>query len=148
MFQLYLHDMSEFTKLGVAGDGKYEFDQEIIEAYFREAQHFPYFILHENDIAGFALVRKYPYDKSVLDMGQFFVLRKHARKGVGQRAFELCLQKHPGEWQVRILPQNLPAQSFWKATISKLTGNEFSSRTADYQVHKMNFLSFSYPGMT
>lgn len=71
MSQLYLHDMSVFTKLGVSSHGKYEFDQEIIDVYFQEAQHFPYFINCEGEIAGFALVRQYPYDRDLLNLDQF-----------------------------------------------------------------------------
>ncbi|KZL24072.1 GNAT family N-acetyltransferase [Pseudovibrio sp. Ad37] len=143
MFQLYLYDMSKYMHWPVSASGGFEFDENIVLAYFREAAHHPYFIMQAGEIAGFALVRQYPYDTTLIDMGQFFVLGKFTRQGLGQAALKACLKLHPGDWQVRVLPKNTGALAFWTKTISDLTNAAYETRSSDYQGTEMTFLHFS-----
>ncbi|KZL16743.1 hypothetical protein PsAD2_03360 [Pseudovibrio axinellae] len=143
LFQLYLYEMSKSVGLEVADNGKFDYDPEIINAYFNRPEHHPYFILHNNRLAGFALVRRYPHDTRLIDMGQFFVLRAHMRQGVGRAAFDLCVRAHAGQWQVRVLPENVPAQTFWKSAVSELTGGTYAHETSSYQGKDMIFITFA-----
>ncbi|GAB3516324.1 hypothetical protein [Photobacterium alginatilyticum] len=56
-----------------------------------EVSHYPYFIYVDSELAGFALVRRYPSNPAIYDMGQFFVLRKFKGQGVGN-GYTLSLQ--------------------------------------------------------
>ncbi|WP_208989866.1 GNAT family N-acetyltransferase [Pseudovibrio brasiliensis] len=94
LFQLYLYDMSKYMHWPISEGGRFEFDENIVLAYFQQADHHPYFIMSGNEIAGFALVRHYPYDAELIDMGQFFILGKFKRQGLGQAALKACLQRH------------------------------------------------------
>ncbi|KZK76072.1 hypothetical protein PsAD13_05510 [Pseudovibrio sp. Ad13] len=143
MFQLYLYDMSKYMHWPVSASGGFEFDENIVLAYFREADHHPYYIMQAGEIAGFALVRQYPYDTTLIDMGQFFVLGKFTRQGLGHEALKACLKLHPGDWQVRVLPKNTGALAFWTKTISELTHASHTTRSGDYQGTEMTFLHFS-----
>ncbi|WNZ53954.1 GNAT family N-acetyltransferase (plasmid) [Microbulbifer sp. MKSA007] len=143
LFQLYLYDMSKYMHWPISKEGRFEFDENIVLAYFQQADHHPYFIMSSSEIAGFALVRRYPYDADLIDMGQFFILGKFKRQGLGQAALRACLQRHPGDWQVRVLPQNAGAQSFWTKTIAALTNSAHHISTGDYQGTEMTFIHFS-----
>ena len=142
LFQLYLHDMSRYTRFQISEHGIFNSDPEIIKAYFNQPQHYPYFIKCGDDLAGFALVRRYPYDSNLIDMGQFFVLGAYKRTGVGRAAFQLCLKAHVGQWLIRVLPENLAAKEFWRNVVSEQTRGLFDTTSSDYQGKSMLFISF------
>ena len=50
LIQLYLHDMTEFMPFPVGDDGLYQYD--FLDRFWRH----PYFIMADNEIAGFVLV--------------------------------------------------------------------------------------------
>ncbi len=143
MFQLYLYEMSKYIGFDISEEGTFDYDPDIITAYFHKPQHYPYFIINDNKLAGFALVRNYPDNTCLIDMGQFFVLGSHMRQGVGRAAFDLCLKAHKGQWQVRVLPNNLAAQKFWKRAVSELTNDSFKVETSGYQGKDMTFITFA-----
>ncbi|GHB36682.1 hypothetical protein GCM10007094_27890 [Pseudovibrio japonicus] len=143
LFQLYLYEMSKSVGFDISEAGTFDYDPDIVEAYFNKSQHHPYFIISNGKLAGFALVRNYPDTTDLLDMGQFFVLGSFMRQGVGRAAFDLCLKAHTGRWQVRVLPDNVAAQKFWKRTVSELTDDTYTMDSLDYQGKEMIFLSFA-----
>ena len=143
MFQLYLYDMSKFTKWGLAQNGKFEIDESIVDTYFQKPDHHPYFIMYDDEIAGFALVRRFPQSKEINEIGQFFVLGKYAKQGIGKVAFNLCLKAHPGKWQVRVLPENRHAHKFWESVISDSTDNNYDLDIADYEGTARYFFKFT-----
>ena len=142
MFQLYLCEMSRYGKWAIEPDGLFKFDENILKDYFNQPHHYPYFIMVDGELSGFSLVRPYPYRKTIIDMGQFFVLPKFARLGIGKAAFKLTLDKHPGDWQVRVLPVNLSALKFWEKTIEEITDKKYLKSTDDYQGSDMKFFHF------
>ncbi|WP_422373919.1 GNAT family N-acetyltransferase [Roseibium sp.] len=100
-------------------------------------------IFHEENLAGFALVRHDPFEESVIDMGQFFVLGCLARKGVGKTAFRLCLDRHHGDWQIRVLPENKQALGFWRSCISENNPEDITEYESSYQGKAMKYFRFS-----
>jgi predicted acetyltransferase len=68
----------------------------------------------ESDLIGYALIR--PSERGVY-LRQFFVLRKHRRRGYGRQAIEL-LRRHVAPDQMLeldVLVNNAAAISFWRA---------------------------------
>jgi len=96
-----------------------------IVAYWEKADHYPFLIYCDNELAGFSLVRLFPADKQRFDMGEFFVKDKFKGKGIGREAFNLTLAKFPGPWLVRVLTGNTPAFAFWKKIIADKTREQF-----------------------
>ncbi|WP_189444087.1 GNAT family N-acetyltransferase [Salinicola rhizosphaerae] len=90
-------------------------------------------------------MRPYPFDQSVYDIEQFFVMRSHRRSGIGRLAFQKCLVLHPGKWQIRALLDNKPAYKFWERTISETTGQNFTSTDEMDRDLLMHFFRFEYP---
>lgn len=146
LFQLYLHDMSEFCGWPISSDGLYTYPKDLLAPYWENESHCPYFIMSDEEVAGFCLVRPSPTDNGIWDMGQFFVLRKFRGKGVGRMAFLRSLRDRPGHWQVRVLPENLSAYQFWKTAIDRLTNSAFSEAEKEYNGRVMTYFSFEYIG--
>ncbi|TXR54659.1 GNAT family N-acetyltransferase [Reinekea thalattae] len=122
LFQYYVYDMSQFMGWQPCEQGTYVVPTALqdVREYWQKPQHFPYLIYVNGQLAGFSLVRVSPYKNSQWDMGQFFVLRKYIGQGVGKKAFAQTVKKHPGDWLVRVLPNNLAAQKFWPKAIQPL----------------------------
>ncbi len=147
LFQYYLYDMSEYTGFQPDASGSFAVDNSVtgLLDYWQEPNHFPYLIRVNEELAGFALVRQFPQGSGQYDMGQFFVMRKFKRQGVGSRAFQLCVARHPGPWQTRVLPDNTGALAFWKKTIGEVCGNNVQIKSEPYRNRDMLFIRYVVP---
>ncbi len=58
-------------------------------------------------------------------IGQFFVLKKYRRLGVGRQAARFIFDQHPGKWEVGQMPLNEAAHRFRLRTMSEYTGSTF-----------------------
>ncbi|SBS38993.1 Acetyltransferase (GNAT) family protein [Marinomonas spartinae] len=125
LFHYYVYDMSEFMGWAPNDQGQFPFRLSQFDVYWQREDHFPYFIYVEGELAGFALVRKYPANRSVYDIEQFFVLRKFKGQGVGKQVLELILKSYPGKWQIRVLKENTGALHFWKSAVSRIVGSDY-----------------------
>ncbi len=145
LFQYYIYDMSEYTGWPPYENGTFKVDDSItgLSDYWKKPNHFPYLIKVDDEIAGFSLVRKYPEGEDSYDMGQFFVLRKFKRKGVGEQAFWLSASMHPGRWITRVLPNNLGAKKFWLKVINSIASTEVAVKTELYKTTEMEFIRYS-----
>jgi predicted acetyltransferase len=145
LFQYYIYDMSEFMGWPPNDDGTFQVDDSVtgLKDYWQKPEHYPYLIKVDGEAAGFSLARKFPNESETFDMGQFFVLRKFKRKKVGESAFRLTAQKHPGQWLVRVLPDNLAAQGFWKKVVHQVADGAVVSKTENYKNNRMDFLRFN-----
>ncbi|WP_330959633.1 GNAT family N-acetyltransferase [Photobacterium sp. 53610] len=129
LFQYYLYELSAFLKWNPNDDGVYPFNALSLHKYWERKDHFPYFIFHGDELAGFALVRLYPGTQSVYDVEQFFVLRKFKGQGVGRQALQCIVNRHPGQWQIRVLLENTPALTFWKSAVQSIVGERYTLST-------------------
>jgi len=146
LFQPYLHDIAATSHWPIGTDGLYAYPADLLPPYWDAPEtHFPYIIYVADEIAGFCLVRKDPSDGKLWDMGQFFVLRKFRRAGIGYTAFQAATHRHPGQWQVRVLDSNAPAYAFWRNSITQLTGQPPQQAKRIYQKHPMTCLTFETP---
>ena len=129
LFQLYMHDFSEFAEIGtlhgeVASDGR--FAHAALDDCWREEGWFPLLIRADRRLAGFALVSPWsaldrPLDWSV---AEFFVLRKYRRARVGMRAGKLIFERFPGRWEVPVASSNRPALAFSRKTVRASIGRD------------------------
>lgn len=122
--ELYIHDISDvFPDVEVGSDG--HFGYPTLPLYFSEPENrWAFLIASGRHIAGFALVtRGSPAtdDPEVLDVAEFFVLRRFRRGGVGRRAASLLWQTIPGKWTVRVSERNVGAVGFWSRVVDEFT---------------------------
>jgi predicted acetyltransferase len=67
-------------------------------------------------------------------MGEFFILAKFQGKNIASYVAKEIWIMHPGKWEVLVIPENKPALSFWRKTISASTNNNYTEevKTIDY----------------
>jgi predicted acetyltransferase len=126
LLELYLHDFSEFVPSEIGEDGR--FGYPYLAAYWQERDRFPFLIRVDTQLAGCALVRQGSMlsgDPHVMDMAEFFILRRWRRRGIGRTAAHALFQHFPGWWEVRVLEANVGALPFWEQTVSAYTKHRF-----------------------
>jgi predicted acetyltransferase len=124
LLELYLHDLSEaFPLIELGADGRFGYDQ--LSLYWSEPERrFPFLVRYDTRVIGFVLVtRGSPAsdDPDVLDVAEFFVIRRHRRSGVGRRAAFLVWDRFPSRWIVRVSEGNTGALLFWAGVIAEYT---------------------------
>ena len=147
LFDFYLYDMSRFLGLEFQSGEGFLYPSDILMPYWRDQDHYPFIIYCEMngvwEIAGFSLLRNFPENPQLYDIGQFFVLQKFVGKGVGRAAFEQSVAKFKGSWQVRVFECNTPAAKFWKKAINEYSAGEYQSEVKSYQGKEMLFYRFN-----
>jgi predicted acetyltransferase len=125
LLELYIHDLSAaFPSVELGPDGRFGYPK--LPLYWSEPERrFAFLIRSGGKLAGFALAtRGSPAsdDPTVLDVAEFFVLRRYRRSSVGRDAARLLWSCLPGTWIVRVSEGNVGALPFWASTIAGFTG--------------------------
>lgn len=120
----YVHDMSEWLGLEVRPDGSFGHDTTPLW----QGDHAVFLARAGDRLAGFGVVgsaEKWLGDARVRDVKDFFVLRRHRRRGVGDALAAHLWRAFPGSWLVRVFAGNAPALSFWRGVVDRQTGGRF-----------------------
>jgi len=138
LIQLYKYDFSEFAEVGsrygeVGPDGRFTY--EGLESFWREEGRFALTVEADGRLAGFILVNRWSALNRELDhsVGEFFVLRKYRRVGVGSDAARILFERWPGRWEVAVARYNKPALSFWRKAIRAAVGNAVEEHAGDFE---------------
>jgi predicted acetyltransferase len=127
MLELYQYDMTAFWPQDLNEHG--EFGYVGVERYLRNPKLRGYFFLVDGKYAGFGLVDP---DVSLPEnqfwMGQFFVMKKYRRLGVGRSGARFIFDQHRGKWEVGQITLNEPARAFWLRVISEYTSGRFTEQ--------------------
>ena len=127
LFQLYVHDFSEFWAGTVRGDlsadGLFEPDPHL-DSYWTDPKREALFIQVDGALAGFVLINNHSHSGQPLDhsIAEFFVVRKYRGQGVGRQAAHAAFARHRGVWEAAIARKNLPALSFWRRAVATMPG--------------------------
>jgi predicted acetyltransferase len=122
--QYYIYDFSEIeppgsTDLELSAQGDYS-PLPGLNLYWRNEGFHPLLIRVEEWLVGFALINtRSHYGESIEhNMAEFFVARKHRRRGVATEAVRQILTRYPGRWEVAVAERNLAAKTFWPRAIA------------------------------
>jgi predicted acetyltransferase len=134
LFELYEHDFSEMTGEDAGSDGLFTSGEFWGDVWGRPNAH--HFLLRvAGHWAGFAwVVTGQSYVTPGADctwMDEFFIMRKHRRRGLGERLAVALFDRFPGRWEVGEITANTPAQAFWRAIIGRYTGGDFREVVLD-----------------
>ncbi|XXX76710.1 GNAT family N-acetyltransferase [Sorangium sp. So ce134] len=145
LLELYIHDLSDvFPGIELGPDGRFGYDK--LPLYWSERERrFAFIIRCAGRVAGFVLAtRGSPAadNPDVLDIAEFFVLRRHRRSGVGRRAAILLWQRFPGAWTVRVSEGNAGALAFWRGVVTEFTSGAATEATRPGHPHPWRVLSF------
>jgi len=123
LLELYAHDFSEFCDVEIGQDGR--FGYQSLALYWSQPDRHPFLVRVDGKLAGFVLVKKgseISGHENVWDMVEFFVIRRHRRRGVGTAAASAVWKRFPGLWEVRVMKSNVAARDFWARSILAFTG--------------------------
>lgn len=126
LMELYNYEFSVFSGDDINEYGYYGYAH--IDDYWNEEGRFPYLIWVDGKIAGFALICPYcdyRKEENARSIGEFFVMLKYRRKGIGLKVATQLFDKHPGPWEICYWKNNLPASRFWKKVVEKYTGGHY-----------------------
>jgi predicted acetyltransferase len=132
LLELCAHDFSEFQEIELGVDGRFGYKH--LPLYWREPNRRPFFIRADGKLAGFVLVKRgseMSAKETVWDMAEFFVTRRHRRRGIGTYAAHEVWRNIPGLWEVRVMEANDSANRFWARAISAFAGKPSHSARAE-----------------
>ncbi|HAT4455397.1 TPA: GNAT family N-acetyltransferase [Legionella pneumophila] len=150
MARFYVYDLSRECGFisedwALPADGLYEsFD---FKNYFEESTRKAFLIKIGNELAGFALLNQEGlYPDTAWNMGEFFITAKFQGKGLGYLAASELWKRHPGLWEVSVIPENKPALAFWRNIISRVTAGNYQEeiKTINYDPHQPHRVIFRF----
>ena len=123
--QFYIYDFSEMEP---PGSEALEFDARGgfgplpgLADYWLQVDAYPLLIHVDERPAGFALINAHSHltgGAVERNMGEFFVARKHRRRGVAREAVRQVLALYPGRWEIAVAERNVAAKAFWPQAIA------------------------------
>jgi predicted acetyltransferase len=129
LMQFYIYDWSEMEKPeseAFAFNESGQFDPyPDLSDYWEKPEHWPFLIEVDGHTAGFALLNTHSHltgGRVERNMAEFFVARKHRRRGVALDAVHQLLRQHPGQWEIAIAERNIAAKMFWPKAIESAPG--------------------------
>ena len=148
LLELYTHDLSDVFKLDAGADGRFGYAK--LPLYFKEPERrFPFLFRVGGKPAGFALINRgspVTEDPDVLDMAEFFVLRRYRRLGVGRRAAQMLWNRLPASWVVRVSAGNAAGREFWTPTIARYSAGRYEETHRPGTPHGWHVFQFSSVG--
>ena len=132
LFELYAHDFSEFRDVELGDDGRFGYKN--LPLYWSEPNRHAFLFRVRQKLAGFAWAKQgseITGDECVLDMAEFFVVRRYRRHGVGSAAARQIWSRFTGRWEVRVMEDNRVACEFWARAIATALQETVSPVHAD-----------------
>lgn len=128
LMQFYLHDFSElWFDRAVEGelgpDGRYA-GYPSLETYGRKPCREAWLFRIKGLPVGFALVNDVARSPTPIDraVAEFFVVRKHRRRGVGLTAAHALFGSAWGVWEAATVRRNAGARAFWRRAAETYPG--------------------------
>lgn len=145
LVSLYIYDLSEVMGWRCPENGLFAGCDDLPQYWGRDPdsiarkwpEHwkgYPYLLRKQNELAGFALIKQIGDPGSVMyEVGGFFILRKFRRSGVGRQVAHLLFDMFRGDWQIRQLLNNAPAQRFWRNVVCSYTNGNYRDSTEFFE---------------
>jgi predicted acetyltransferase len=146
LLELYIHDLSAaFPGVELGSDGRFGY-KDLPLYWSQPERRFPFLIRCDGRVAGFVLATRgssVSADPNVMDIAEFFVLRRYRRSSVGRRAAALLWTRLPGQWIVRVSEAVPGAAPFWRSVILDFTGGATTELERLAEPHVWRLFSFS-----
>lgn len=123
ILELYQYELSNIWDQDIDEHGEYGYD---LDRFWNDKKCASFAVLIEGHYAGFALVDAcVKVGASGCWMDQFFILKKHQKRGVGRAlAFDVFSQM-AGKWEVGQMTKNVAAQAFWPRVINQYSNGKY-----------------------
>lgn len=129
MARFYIYDLSKSCGHDTVHDWSFPedglYEAQDLSKYW-EPNYYPLIIYVDKELAGFVLIDKTGTSSDVdWNMGEFFIVGKFQRQGIGCSVAIQIFDQFPGVWEVQQMLLNEPAIKFWKKVISDYTKGQF-----------------------
>jgi len=128
LMQLYIHDFSELwfdreVEGELSADGRYS-DYPGLDAYWTDPTREAWLFRIRGLPVGFALVNDVAHSATPVDraVAEFFIVRKHRRRGVGLAAAHALFGTAWGLWEAAVVRRNVGALAFWRQAAASYPG--------------------------
>jgi predicted acetyltransferase len=137
LLEKYNYEFSQYDKIPFGRDGLFNYWP--LDLYWTDERRAAYFIMADDNLAGFALINDHPECEKPLDwaVAEFFVAYPYRRMGVGSRVMEEIFRRHKGVWHIKYHTANKASVAFW---------NGVAQRHAAGQVEKLRGTEDYYDG--
>ena len=125
LLEKYDYEFSQYDNRKVNKFGLYGY--KYLDNYWTEKNRWAFFIIVDNDLAGFVMVNDVPETHKETDysLAEFFVMYRYRRCGVGKYAAQKIFDMFNGRWQLKRHPKNIGSVYFWNTVISEYTGDKY-----------------------
>ncbi len=148
LMQLYAYDFSEFMGWEVAEDALFHKGDAVASCWSEPWRH-AFLLRVDGHVGGLAILderSRLTGTADVMDVAEFFVLRKHRRHGVGSACATRAFDLYPRKWEVRQTAENVAATAFWRRAIGAYTGGRFEETVWDDERWRGPVQSFDASG--
>lgn len=126
LMELAQYDYSEYDGYDVDEHGLYGY--KYLDHYWTDSDRYPFLVRASGKLAGFALVRvcdKKPDGSLVYSIGEFCILKKYRRYGIGKELVAHIFSMFKGSWTIQTCDNNITAQKFWAAVAAPYANSGF-----------------------
>lgn len=111
--QKYLYEMTNFYDNEMDEQGNIQYG--CFDEYFRDPKRKAFFIMHDEQLAGFVFLNPYSRAGGSPDycMAEFTVFPVFRRKHIAAAAVREIFKRFPGKWEIKYNEKNLPAKALW-----------------------------------
>lgn len=128
LLQPYLKELSLYANEEVdCPDERGVYRYRYLDAYWLERGRYPYLLMSNRKIAGFALVRQ---EGSHWEMAEFYVLPEFRRRGIALSSASQVLKNHFGEWRMEFNNNNKAGSALWHKLAKNSSKTDIRSGTA------------------
>lgn len=126
LLEKYCYEFSQYDECDVNSLGLYGYNY--LDCYWIEDERHAFFILVDDNLAGFVMVNEFPEAKDTQtdhSIAEFFVMYKYRHKGVGRYAACTAFDMFKGKWQLKRHPKNIPSVYFWDKVVADYTNGDY-----------------------
>ena len=125
LMEKYLYEFSQYDKWQFDDNGLFNYDY--LDEYFTEEDRFAYFIYADNQLAGFALLNKYPECDRPLDwsVAEFFVSYNFRRQGIATETIRQLFERHKGYYHIKYHRANTASVILWNSIARKYSNGNY-----------------------
>lgn len=125
LLEKYNYEFSQYDKIPYDENGL--FGYHYLDNYWTDEDRFPYFILVDNKLAGFALINKHPECHKPVDwaVAEFFVTYHYRKQGVATAIMNEIFHIHKGCWHIKYHKDNIASSVFWNKIAKKYSNDNY-----------------------
>lgn len=150
--RFYVYEMSRYCGFSpnweVPSNGLFECSD--LGSYCEKPDRHAFLVKVDEELAGFVLLNKVGSTSDVdWNIGEFFIVSKFQRKGVGCHVAEQVFNRFPGVWEIPQIPENTAAIEFWDRVVSRYSHGQFEKTlktVPEPKPHPMIILKFISQG--